>query len=165
MQLKQRGLLTTLNKSAKFSGIVLTPKGKKYVSPEDAEIITTCGVAVIDCSWALFDQVTVKCNKNNERLLPLCKAANPVNYGKDIKLNCAEALAGALWLAGFHDHAETIMEQFKYGAAFFAVNEFHFGKYSKCKTSDEMREAEAWVAAELAREREERRNAEIDFGP
>ena len=52
----------------------------------------------------------MKCNKNNERLLPLCKAANPVNYGKDVKLNCAEALAGALWLAGFKEQAEIIMD-------------------------------------------------------
>ena len=51
MILKSRGLLQTLNKvsrfiikkkdlkSAKFNGIVLTPNGQKYVSPEDAEII------------------------------------------------------------------------------------------------------------------------------
>ena len=62
-------------------------------------------MAVIDCSWAHFDEVRVKSLKQNERLLPLCKAANPVNYGKDIKLNCAEALAGALFLSGFHDEA------------------------------------------------------------
>ena len=102
--------MTTMNKSAKFSGIVLTPKAQKYISPADADIIETCGIAVIDCSWALFDQVTVKCNKNNERLLPLCKAANPINYGKEYKLNCAEALGGALWLAGYKEHAETIMD-------------------------------------------------------
>ena len=58
---------------------------------------------MIDCSWAHFDSVRVKSIKANERLLPLCMAANPVNYGKEIKLNCAEALAGALWLAGFTD--------------------------------------------------------------
>ena len=65
-------------------------------------------------------------------MLPLCKAANPVNYGKDIKLNCAEALAGALFLSGYHEQAETILDEFKYGAAFFAINEFHFNKYKEC---------------------------------
>ena len=82
MLLKSRGLLTTLNKSAKFNGIVLTPNGGKIVSPADAEIISSSGIAVIDCSWALFDSVKVKCSKANERLLPFCMAANPVNYGK-----------------------------------------------------------------------------------
>ena len=55
MLLKSRGLLTTLNKSAKFNGIVLTPNAEKIVSPADQEIIKTSGIAVIDCSWALFD--------------------------------------------------------------------------------------------------------------
>ena len=50
MLLKSRGLLTTLKKSAKFNGIVLTPNAEKIVSPADAEIIQTSGIAVIDCS-------------------------------------------------------------------------------------------------------------------
>ena len=91
MMLKSRGLLTTLKPSAKFNGIVLTPKAEKIVSPDDAQIIEESGIAVIDCSWAQFDEVKVKCSKANERLLPNCMAANPVNYGKEIKLNCAEA--------------------------------------------------------------------------
>jgi len=132
MILKSRGLLTTLNKGAKFNGVVLTPTAKQFVSPADKELIEQNGVAVIDCSWAFFDQVKVKSIKANERLLPLCMAANPVNYGKEIKLNCAEALAGALWLAGFHDQAEEVMDVFKYGSAFFAINEFHFSHYGKC---------------------------------
>ena len=165
MILKSRGLLTTLNKAAKFNGIVLTPKAEQYVSPADAEIVSTCGIAVIDCSWAHFDQVKVKSVKKHERALPLCKAANPVNYGKDVRLNCAEALAGALWLSGFREQAEQLMDVFNYGPAFFAVNEFHFGRYASCTTSDEMRAGEEWVAAALRKEREERRNAEIDYGP
>ena len=39
MILKSRGLLTTMNVSAKFNGVVLTPTATKYVSPEDNELI------------------------------------------------------------------------------------------------------------------------------
>jgi len=39
MILKKHGFLSTLSKSAKFNGIVLTPSATKVVSPEDAEII------------------------------------------------------------------------------------------------------------------------------
>ena len=39
MILKSKGLITTLNKSAKFNGIVLTPTAKKIVSKADHEII------------------------------------------------------------------------------------------------------------------------------
>lgn len=101
MILKRHGLLSTLTKQAKFPGIVLTPTAKKMISPEDNAIVASSGLCVIDCSWQYFDSVKVKSVKANERLLPYLLAANPVNYGKEIKLTCAEALAGALYLSGF----------------------------------------------------------------
>jgi pre-rRNA-processing protein TSR3 len=55
MILKRHGRLKTLPISAKFNGIVLTPTAKKTVTLEDAEIMSTFGVCVIDCSWAFFD--------------------------------------------------------------------------------------------------------------
>lgn len=76
-------------------------------------------------------------------------AANPVNYGKEIKLNCAEAFAGALFLAGFEDKAREIMDVFNYGPAFFAINEYRFNHYRECKTSDEMFLAQDKVLKEL----------------
>jgi pre-rRNA-processing protein TSR3 len=68
-------------------------------------------------------------------------AANPVNYGKEIKLTCAEALAGALYLSGFKEEAEQVMDCFKWGGAFFAINEIYLEKYVECQTSDEMFQA------------------------
>jgi len=101
MILKRRHKLKTIPISQKFNGIVLTPTAKKIVSCEDAEIMKTFGVCVIDCSWAFFESVKVKSNKNRERLLPHLLAANPINYGKEWKLSCAEALSAAVLLAGF----------------------------------------------------------------
>ena len=74
--------------------------------------------------------------KDYERKLPLCKAANPVNYGKDYKLNCAEALAGALYLSGFTEEAEKVLDNFKYGMAFLAINEYAFSVFLECENSD-----------------------------
>ena len=61
MKLHKLGLLTTLKPNAKFNGVVLTPKAEKIISPDDADLIKEHGIAVIDCSWALFDEVKVKC--------------------------------------------------------------------------------------------------------
>ena len=91
-------------------------------------------------------------------------AANPVNYGKEIKLNCAEAFAGALYLAGFDDQAEQVMDVFKYGNAFFAINEFHFEHYKKCTNSEEMDKMQDYVREELKKSKEETKNMAIDYG-
>ena len=149
MALKRYGLLETIPLKQRFPGIVLTPATKTMISLADAELIKKFGVAVIDCSWAQFETVQVKSNKKMERILPNLLAANPINYGKEFKLNCAEALAAAFWLCGFEQEAEEIMSHFKYGPAFFAVNEFRFSLYRGCRTSEEMIEAEAKALAEL----------------
>jgi len=141
MALKRLGLLKTIPIKAKFSGIVLTPACDKIISRADAELLTEFGVSVIDCSWAFFDSVKVKSVRNRERLLPNLLAANPVNYGKEWKLNCAEAIAAAYFLAGFEQEAHAIMSHFKWGPAFFAVNEFRFSRYRGCATHEEMLQA------------------------
>ena len=138
MNLKRVGILRTLPLKAKFNGLVLTPATDKMISLEDADILTEHGVAVIDCSWAFFDQVKVRSIRQKERILPNLLAANTINYGKEFKLNCAEALAAAYFLCGFENEAHEIMSHFKYGPAFFAVNEFRFSRYRGCRTSEEM---------------------------
>ena len=129
----------------------------------DADLLTEHGVAVIDCSWAFFDSVKVRSIRQKERILPNLLAANPINYGKEWKLNCAEAIAAAFFLCGFEDAAHDIMSHFKYGEAFFAVNEFRLSRYRGCKTSEEMTQAQTDVMAELAQDREDNRNRAIDL--
>ena len=138
MALKRLGLLKTIPLKAKFAGIVLTPATDRIISRADAEILTEFGVSVIDCSWAFFDTVKVKSVRTRERLLPNLLAANPVNYGKEFKLNCAEAIAAAYFLCGFEEEAHSIMAHFKWGPAFFAVNEFRFSRYRGCTTHEEI---------------------------
>lgn len=51
-KLERMGLVKSLRIKQKFPGLVLTPNGKKCVSPSDRDIIETKGLAVVDCSWA-----------------------------------------------------------------------------------------------------------------
>ena len=45
------------------------PNGKKIISPADNEIISTNGLAVVECSWARLDEVPFgKLRSPNERL-------------------------------------------------------------------------------------------------
>ena len=161
MQLKRHGLLDTIPLKARFAGLVLTPATTSYISMADADTLMRFGVAVIDCSWAHFDSVKVKSVKTRERVLPNLLAANPVNYGKEFRLNCAEALAAAFYLCGYEEKAAHILSFFKWGPTFFAVNEFRLSKYKGCKTSDEMKAAEKEALAELAEDRRENRERDM----
>jgi pre-rRNA-processing protein TSR3 len=96
-------MLKTLPITARYSGVVLTPATDKMISLEDADLLEKNGVCVIDCSWAFFETVKVKSIKSRERILPNLLAANTINYGKEFKLSCAEALAAACFLVGFEE--------------------------------------------------------------
>ena len=101
--------------------------------------------------------------KNRERILPNLLAANPVNYGKEFKLSCAEALAAAFWLCGFEERAEHILSRFKWGPAFFAVNEYRLEQYRGCRTHEEMAIAQKKALAELAEAREENKQRGMEM--
>lgn len=141
--LRQKLALTTRNSRA-FRGVVLSPEGTQAVSPADTALIAAQGIGVIDCSWAQLDQVDFKKLPNrNNRLLPFLVAANPVNYGKPLKLNCVEAFAGALFICNFEDEARAIIEGFAYGDEFFKINAEVLEKYRACKDSLEVVKAQS----------------------
>ena len=126
--------------SSSFKGVLLSPLATRTISPLDAPFIRKYGLGVIDCSWAQVDSLaTERLPKGSvNRLLPFLVAANPVNYGKPWKLNCAEALAAALCICGFHQDAEKILEPFNYGREFLRLNDELFTLYSACTSETEM---------------------------
>ena len=40
-----------------FPGVILSPNGRNTISREDADLVHTKGLAVVDCSWNRLDQV------------------------------------------------------------------------------------------------------------
>jgi len=65
-------------------------------------------------------------------------ASNPVNFGKLTKLSTAEALAAALYIAGFKDSAEEILSIFTWGHTFFELNKPFLDKYTVAKDSEDI---------------------------
>jgi pre-rRNA-processing protein TSR3 len=86
-------------------------------------------------------------------LVPFLIAANPVNYGKPLKLSCVEAIAATMMLTGFPNEAVAILGKFKWGQTFVKINAELFARYDKCATPVEVVRAQnQWlVEVEAAR--------------
>jgi pre-rRNA-processing protein TSR3 len=133
-----------LKLNARWSGLVLTPEGKKAVSPADRDIVAKHGVCVVDCSWAKLDEVPFdKMKGTHPRLLPYLVAANPVNYGKPMKLSCVEAFAACLVITGHIQEAVLILGKFKWGRNFLVLNQELLGIYADCTDSASIVAAQA----------------------
>jgi pre-rRNA-processing protein TSR3 len=114
--------------------LVLTPAGRTLVSPADAPTVRAHGVVVVDCSWArLADVPFARLRSPHERLLPFLVAANPVNYGRPQRLNCAEAFAAALYITGHAELGDVVMAQFGWGHAFRTLNAELLAAYAACE--------------------------------
>ncbi|XP_008543120.1 18S rRNA aminocarboxypropyltransferase isoform X2 [Microplitis demolitor] len=164
-KLSRHGLIKTLKLNARFPGLVLTPVGKKCVSPTDREIVKDNGCAVVDCSWAKLDDTPFSRMKSpNPRLLPFLVAANPINYGKPCQLSCVEAIAATLIITGFPEEADFYLGKFSWGHAFIELNSELLTAYAACKNSEEIIAAQDKFLADARQERLDRL-AMPDFPP
>jgi len=56
-KLLRLGFVKQIQLHQKCRGIVLSPNGQISISPADRELISTNGIAVVDCSWAKLTDV------------------------------------------------------------------------------------------------------------
>ncbi|CAM9912766.1 unnamed protein product [Pylaiella littoralis] len=153
------GLVKEMDLGAPFSGLVLSPNGELTVSPADREVVETLGMSVIDCSWARLDEIPFhQMRKGHHRLLPFLVAANPVNYGRPMKLSCVEAIAATLYIVGHQDEAIKVMGQFGWGAEFLRVNLDVLNTYAACANGAEVVKAQGEFLARCEEEAASRRD-------
>lgn len=139
LKLKRFGLVRVVRhvKALPHGAVILNPFSEKAFSPADRSMITEHGLAAIDCSWIHADQV-FELIRHESRALPYLLAANPVNYGAPTKLSTVEALAAALYIAGFANEAQTLLSKFKWGPEFLRLNQRFLDAYAKTKDSAEI---------------------------
>jgi len=140
LKLERHGLIRIVSQ-LKFlpkRAVVLNPFSEKAFSPEDKWRIESFGLAALDCSWEHAEEVLRKHVRGTSRCLPVLVAGNPVNFGKLTKLTTAEALAAALYIAGFREEATKLLSVFKWGHTFLDLNRERLENYAKAKDSTEI---------------------------
>ena len=140
LKLKRHGFVRVV-KQVRFlprRTVVLNPFAETAFSPADRRRIEDFGLAALDCSWAHAEKVLLKRVKGASRCLPILLAGNPVNFSKATKLSTVEALAGALYIAGFKQEAKELLSIFVWGHTFLELNQKLLEKYASAKDSTEI---------------------------
>lgn len=140
LKLKRLGLARIVTKTRFMPkrAIILNPFGEIAFSPQDRSRVADFGLAALDCSWEHAEKVLAHHVKGTSRCLPLLIAGNPTNFAKATKLSTAEALAGALYIAGFKDEAKKLLSVFRWGHTFFELNANLLDDYAAAKDSTEV---------------------------
>ncbi|CAN8067052.1 unnamed protein product [Agarophyton chilense] len=138
--------------------------GTRAISKADSVLAESCGLGVVDCSWARIEEVSFDRLKSGaDRLLPFLIAANPVNYGKPLKLTCAEALAGGLYIMGFADSARQVLSKFVWGDSFWQLNGDLLDQYRNCEKSEDVVAVQNAYITACEKEVEERKKSDDPF--
>ncbi len=118
--------------------VVLNPFSEIAFSPADRARVEEAGLVALDCSWEHAEKVLSHHVRGTSRCLPVLIAGNPTNYAKATKLSTAEALAGALYIAGFKDEARQLLSIFTWGHTFFELNALLLDDYAAAKDSSDV---------------------------
>jgi pre-rRNA-processing protein TSR3 len=118
--------------------VALNPFSEIAFSPADRKRVEAFGLAALDCSWEHAEKVLLKQVKGTSRCLPILLAGNPVNFGKATKLTTAEALAAALYIAGFRQEAAKLLSIFTWGHTFLELNQALLENYASAQDSTEI---------------------------
>jgi pre-rRNA-processing protein TSR3 len=137
LKLKRHNLVRVVHRVNELprGAVILNPFSDKAFSPADRERLERRGLAAIDCSWIHADEVFELSMRGASRCLPYLVAANPTNYGVPTKLSTVEALAAALYIAGFKEKSESLLSLFKWGPNFITLNQERLDGYAQAKNS------------------------------
>lgn len=140
LKLKRHGLVYLVRqiKLLPRGAVILNPFSKIAFSPADRGRIEKYGLAALDFSWEHAEKPLMKNVKGASRCLPYLLAGNPVNFSCPTKLSTVEALAAALYIAGFKEEAYKLLSIFKWGHTFIELNREMLEEYAKAKNSREV---------------------------
>lgn len=137
LKLKRHGLIRIVHQVRLLprGAVVLNPLSKTAFSPADRQRIERSGLVALDFSWEHAERALLKNLRGTSRCLPFLIAGNPVNFSKPTRLSTVEALAAALYIAGFREEALQLLSIFKWGHTFLEMNKERLESYANAKDS------------------------------
>lgn len=116
--------------------IVLSPFADKALSPADMKYARN-GLVVMDLTWTNIDEFP-RLSRTQDRALPYLLAANPINWGRPMELNSAEAVLASLIILGQREQADSFMGRFNWAPEFVRLNGELLDAYSRASDSTEV---------------------------
>ncbi len=113
--------------------VVLSPFAEKALSPADAYSARK-GLVVMDLTWTNIEGFP-RVRGAEERGLPYLLASNPINWGRPMELNSAEAVLATLVILGEEEQASSFMGRFNWAPEFMRLNGNLLSDYSKAADS------------------------------
>ena len=116
--------------------IVLSPFAEKALSPADLKYAHN-GLVVMDLTWTNIDEFP-KLSRTQDRALPYLLASNPINWGRPMELNSAEAVMASLIILGEKEQADQFLERFNWAPEFIRLNGELLEAYASAKDSTDV---------------------------
>ena len=116
--------------------LVLSPFAEKALSPADLKYAHN-GLVVMDLTWTNIDEFP-KLSRTQDRALPYLLASNPINWGRPMELNSAEAVLASLLILGQKEQADSFMGRFNWAPEFVRLNGELLEAYSRASDSAEV---------------------------
>jgi len=135
--------------------LLLDPFAQKALSAEDVPVAQVRGVVVLDCSWRTAEETFAAARRVAAlecRALPFLLAANPVNYGRAMRLSSLEAAEAALFILGEPGHAARLARAHDWGKTFLELNREPLEDYASARTSAEVVQVQSLYVAAVERD-------------
>ena len=120
-------------RSIPSGSIVLSPFAEKALSPADVKFSKN-GLVVMDLTWTNIDDFP-RPTRTQDRALPYLLASNPINWGRPMELNSAEAVMASLIILGEKEQANQFLERFNWAPEFLRLNGELLEAYASAKDS------------------------------
>ena len=123
-------------RSIPSGSIVLSPFAEKALSPADVRFSRN-GLVVMDLTWTNIDEFP-RPARMQDRALPYLLASNPINWGRPMELNSAEAVMASLIILGEREQADRFLERFNWAPEFLRLNGELLEAYASARDSTEV---------------------------